>query len=579
MRQIIWQAAKNQWGDLAEAAVEQDSADNMTPEETRKAEERASNLARSKKTRDNNVQRILNYALGQEFRYRGMGVKIHMPEWAEQAYQKAVRDWRLEREAAVREGRPARRLPTPQTDWQIDMLIICQKELEEKLRPFLPANVATEHFGNLVGLDRYRDVPYCLVIGRPLLSPRDAELLAEVYYDDYIESIGDSAYDQCDAFIRVWGADQGPMVKVPFHPDPRAEAMRWEVAEGGVDQAVGRVRAANRTAANPVHIDVVCNLALPIEVDEVVEWGVAKGETDLWLMARKGFILFPDGRDVGTSACLLASDIWEKEQTYKDWRRLSGNAGATAERAMAAALVQAFSETGGVATDAAKVAGVPLPSAQSKVENANIYGPILENSTLDAAPVPRRPKPADNLRTFGIFLYRRTLGSRSGNVQAIGIDLAQHPDPRKALEDAFNAPLATFEVLHLPAQAAYDAIHSDLTEASFIERAKRYFAMDGLATGREMPIADGAPEPDLPEGQPAPTDPSELASPVPPGRRFVVRQTTAIGWDTWLYFPDAEPPVWTDLEFNLVTPPPAIREAGQRYANGNQPSAPSQSAS
>jgi hypothetical protein len=198
---------------------------------------------------------------------------------------------------------------------------------------------------------------------------------------------------------------------------------------------------------------------------------------------------------------------------------------------------------------------------------------------LDGAPAARRPKPADNLRTFGIFLYRRTLGSRRGNVQAIGIDLAQHPDPRQALEDAFKAPLATFEVLHLPARAAHDAIHPDLTQASFIERAKRYFAMGGLATSGEVPIADGAPAPDMPEGQPMPIDLSGLASPIPPGRRFVIRQTTAIGWDTYLYFPDAEPPVWTDVEFNPVTPPPAIREAGERHVRGQQPSAPSTSPS
>jgi hypothetical protein len=72
VRQIIWQAAKNQWGDLAEAAIQDDAGDGLTPEERRKA----FNLARSKKTRENNVKRILNYALGQEFRYRGMGVKI-----------------------------------------------------------------------------------------------------------------------------------------------------------------------------------------------------------------------------------------------------------------------------------------------------------------------------------------------------------------------------------------------------------------------------------------------------------------------------------------------------------------------
>src|SRR6202007_1837927 len=90
-----------------------------------------------------------------------------------------------------------------------------------------------------------------------------------------------------------------------------------------------------------------------------------------------------------------------------------------------------------------------------------------------------------------------------------------------------------------------------------------------IGRGRKAQIAAGPPAPGMPEDQPI--DLSGLASPIPPGRRFVIRQITAIGWNTWLYFPDAEPPVWTDVEFNPVTPPPGIRETGERHVRGQPP--------
>ena len=69
----------------------------------------------------------------------------------------------------------------------------------------------------------------------------------------------------------------------------------------------------------------------------------------------------------------------------------------------------------GVVTDSAKVAGVAESSAKSKVENANIYSSIIENSTLDSAPVPRHPKPADNLRT----LASSSIAPRMGQISIV----------------------------------------------------------------------------------------------------------------------------------------------------------------
>jgi len=56
------------------------------------------------------------------------------------------------------------------------------------------------------------------------------------------------------------------------HPDPRAEAVRWAICEAGLIQSIGQGRAVNRTAANPLQIDVLTKVVLPIEVDDVTTW-------------------------------------------------------------------------------------------------------------------------------------------------------------------------------------------------------------------------------------------------------------------------------------------------------------------
>jgi putative DNA primase/helicase len=57
------------------------------------------------------------------------------------------------------------------------------------------------------------------------------------------------------------------------HPDGRVEAVRWSICEAELVQAIGRGRGVNRSAENPLQIDIVTNVCLPIEVDETTTWG------------------------------------------------------------------------------------------------------------------------------------------------------------------------------------------------------------------------------------------------------------------------------------------------------------------
>ena len=43
----------------------------------------------------------------------------------------------------------------------------------------------------------------------------------------------------------------GYAVEGDLHPDPMAEAVRWQICEGELVQAIGRARGVNRTACDP----------------------------------------------------------------------------------------------------------------------------------------------------------------------------------------------------------------------------------------------------------------------------------------------------------------------------------------
>lgn len=153
------------------------------------------------------------------------------------------------------------------------MLVIAQKAVADRLRSSgLPAGVAVEWFNNVAGLDQYRAVRALMVIGRTVPGPAAVEALAGAltgreanlipkgnWYAPTVRGIrtrdGSAAGVECDA-----------------HPDPIAEACRWQVCEGELMQAIGRGRGVNRTADNPLDIDIVCNVVLPVTVDAVEAW-------------------------------------------------------------------------------------------------------------------------------------------------------------------------------------------------------------------------------------------------------------------------------------------------------------------
>jgi putative DNA primase/helicase len=157
-------------------------------------------------------------------------------------------------------------------------LVICQERVEEWLTTRLPDNIVVEHYNDITGLDDYRDVRLMLLIGRTAPGPQAMEVLAAALTGKcpVPATAGNNGfhwYDQVTRGIRLRDGT-GRATHGDQHPDPEVEAIRWQIHEAELVQALGRGRGVNRTAATPLDADLLFDTCLPITVDKVERWQV-----------------------------------------------------------------------------------------------------------------------------------------------------------------------------------------------------------------------------------------------------------------------------------------------------------------
>jgi hypothetical protein len=155
-------------------------------------------------------------------------------------------------------------------------VVICQKKVHEWLKPTLPNSIALEHFNNVTGIDDYRDVRLMLLIGRTAPGPQAMEALTAALTGKppvpaTTGSNGFHWYETVQRGIRLRDGS-GVATKGDQHPDPEVEAVRWQIHEGELVQALGRGRGVNRTADTPLDADLLFDTCLPITVDKVERW-------------------------------------------------------------------------------------------------------------------------------------------------------------------------------------------------------------------------------------------------------------------------------------------------------------------
>ena len=149
------------------------------------------------------------------------------------------------------------------------VLVVLQKRVEAALLELgaLPPNVETAHHNAIAGRDEWGDVALLVLVGRTLPGPgaitRDAEALTGAALP-----LLTGWYDRADAIRET--VDGGELTEADRHPDPLAEAIRWQICEGELVQIIGRGRGVNRTAENPLDVLVLCDVPLPMPVAEMM---------------------------------------------------------------------------------------------------------------------------------------------------------------------------------------------------------------------------------------------------------------------------------------------------------------------
>lgn len=193
-----------------------------------------------------------------------------------------------------------------------ETLVVTQKDASAWLADRLPQKIKVRHFNNLTGMNDGENVRLLIVAGRPMPPARSVELITGAIIGTMPVSArkaanGSKSYERS---IREVGTY---VVQDNRHPDPVGEIVRWLICEGEVMQAIGRARAVNRRSDNPVQIDILADLNLPLPIDEVRPWETVKVGKEL-SMVESGIVL--------TSPSDMAKgwpDAWKDTKAAENW--------------------------------------------------------------------------------------------------------------------------------------------------------------------------------------------------------------------------------------------------------------------
>lgn len=193
-------------------------------------------------------------------------------------------------------------------------LVVTYKAVEDHLQ--VP-NGEVIHFGNLRGLDKYKDYQAIIILGRnqPNIKAAVQVARAKHYLDEApIEDL-DSDYKE-DKHYRMRDGSLTPGVSVRSHPDPRVSSVIEAIREQETGQAVDRLRLLNDGPQKRVFL--LSDAPLDMTVDEARPWKemYQPSKLDLVLNHFKSF--------VPVSPQLLTQElpsVFSNQQAAKDWLR------------------------------------------------------------------------------------------------------------------------------------------------------------------------------------------------------------------------------------------------------------------
>lgn len=148
-------------------------------------------------------------------------------------------------------------------------LVITYLDIEAAFADIPGVEVA--HFNAIAGLDAWRDAALLIVIGRPL--PRDSDL--EPMCGAHFGEVPTGGYHWVPRGIRL-GDGSSRTVRVIAHEDEKAELLRGAICDDELIQAIGRGRGVNRTAADPLEVHLLADVAPPLVYDRLLAWDVER---------------------------------------------------------------------------------------------------------------------------------------------------------------------------------------------------------------------------------------------------------------------------------------------------------------
>ena len=145
------------------------------------------------------------------------------------------------------------------------------------------ADTRTTWHGANAGDDSFRAVEVLSVIGGMSARPAAIAQLAATRSGRAVSYA--RAIETTAAVLMRDGS--GVAVPVLAYEDPDAQAVHRAIFNTSIEQAAARARAVERTAANPVEVNIFANVAPAMPIDEIVHWRDIKPDR-LWdMLARR----------------------------------------------------------------------------------------------------------------------------------------------------------------------------------------------------------------------------------------------------------------------------------------------------
>ena len=136
-----------------------------------------------------------------------------------------------------------------------------------------PVHLIPGHYGMLRGQNKWKDAEVVVVAGRMMPEASDVENIAGALFFDRPDAVVPGGF--IGNGLGTYHMRNGDRIdaRVEMHSSPVVERVRKQITEAELVQAVGRARAVQRTADNPVLIVILTSTPVPgLLVNELVEF-------------------------------------------------------------------------------------------------------------------------------------------------------------------------------------------------------------------------------------------------------------------------------------------------------------------